>query len=226
MRARFVNESSGKGRLSISEVPERIANKFPILRTLNFALMSNALNMNGHNLMKGGKLDFIMVWNYLKRDAKWTKNLKETTEMLTEIAPLVGITKYLSLPREEKAELKSIEKAYRNPNLDYDYFKDAEIPRAEIEETDYVVRNDWGMDTPAFYRFTDEETGEPKRLASSEERNMLRMVYAIEHGSSDKGTYDTYMGAVPAIVGNIKKWGRSLDRTRDVDPDDFIGKND
>ena len=202
-------------RISISSVPEKLREKFPTLKTLSFGLLSNALNMNGHNMRSHGKLDYLKIWNFLRKDPMWKKNLKETQEMLNTIAPLVGIVKDLPLSREEKSELKSIEKAYQNPNLDYDYFKNAEIPASEIEDTDYVVRLDFGQVAPAFYRFLDEE-GNPKSLGYNGERNMLRMVFAMEHGSPERGTYDSYMGAVPAKVGFIKKHGRDFNKTRDI----------
>ena len=203
-----------KFRISVSVVPEKLRDKFPILKSLSFGLLSNALNMNGHNLMRGGKLDYSKIFNHLSKDPNWGKNFNKTKMMLNEIAPLVGITDFLPLTREEKKELKSIERAYRNPDLDYDYFKDAEINQNDIEDTDYVVRNDFGRTFPSFYRFLD-DNGTPKRLHTEEERNMLRMVYAMEYGNSDSGVYDDYMGAVPIIVGNVKKWGRSFDKTRD-----------
>ena len=214
MRAKKVNESKDN-RISISSVPQKLQDKFPILKTLSFGLLSNALNMNGHNLKSSGKLDYGKIWEYLRKNPQWKKSPRETQEMINTIAPLVGIVKDLPIVGEERSELKAIEKAYQNPNLDYDYFRNAEIPEDMIEDTDYVVRLDFGEVPPAFYRFLDEE-GNPKSIENSDERNMLRMVFAMEHGSPERGTYDSYLGAVPAKVGFIRKHGRSFDKTRDI----------
>jgi hypothetical protein len=224
MRKTKVKELMGQTSISISSVPKKISEKFPILKTLSFALLSNALNMNGHNLRTNGKLDYCKIYNFLKKEPRWKKGPRETQEMINIIAPLVGIVKELPVIGKERSELKTIEKAYRNPNLDYDYFKDSEIPEEMAEDEDYVVRLDFGEVPPAFYRLLD-ENGNAKSLLP-EEGNMLRMVFALEHGCPERGTYGSYLGAVPAKVGFIRKHGRRFDRTRVLESPDIIEKMD
>lgn len=219
MRAKTVNETlSGEKRLSISEVPGQMKDKFPFLRTLSFANLAEAINHNGHLFLSQGKLNYEKLWNFMRRKyPKWgNKSLNQTKQIIEEISPLVGIVDFLPLSREDRSEMKALERGY-NSDLSYDDFKNAEISQMESDENDIVVRDSDHRSEPAFYRFID-ETGAPKKL-NDHERNFLRLVYALEHGDEDATTWRNYLYAVPAYVGHILKYGKSFERTRDLPPD-------
>jgi len=133
-----------------------------------------------------------------------------------EAAPLLGITNYLKLPREEKNELKFVEKVHYG-EYPLEYYENAEIPESEAIDTDYAVRSmEEGETETAYYRFN--------KSIGEHGRNMMRAAYAYKYGNPEKTPWRNYLDARPATVGHIIKYNKSFSGTRgfgDFEKDEY-----
>jgi hypothetical protein len=197
----FLNESSF---IKFNRDTRGLKDEYPIFGTLSVAIILEALQRVNSSHFTGGKLDLSKFYPFLKKLRGYNKSFNEMKESIAEIAPVLGIVDQIRFSREEKSEIKFKEKAL-NGEVPITYFDEAEIPEDTIEDEDYVVRSMGGDTEPAYYRFD--------RELNQRERNLLRVSYALNHGNPGVSTWRTYLGAVPAKVGFIKRNNRSFERT-------------
>jgi hypothetical protein len=176
-----------------------------MFNSLSFAIILNALQSSlTPNVYTLGKIDLLKLYNFLKNKGYHYSFEKMKTDLLTA-APLLGITNYLKLSREEKSDLKFQERILSG-DINVDYYDSLEIPKDQAVETDYVVRNAYGDCEPAFYRFD-----KPNDM---HDINMIKAAFAIKCGNAEKSIWQNYMEARPAKVGHILKHGKSMEYTK------------
>lgn len=220
MATKFVLESLEKRKEYGQQEEERLKlrEEFPILKTYQYAIIANALQMMPRGVMVQNKLNYENFYNYIKdrgfggTSIKMKSILQDASQFLKlPGARKKGISSILSLSKEMKAELRFKEKVM-NDELDIRIFIDAEIDEIYKNEDDYVVRSMYPDTEIAYYRFTDEKDN--PRTLRPHEINMLRAAYSSEYGNPDKSNYRNYLDARPIIIKNQEKWGRGLESTR------------
>lgn len=203
--AESLNEALNEGALiKFGRSTQSLKDEYPIFKNLSVAMILEALQRANSTHFTGGKLDLSKFYDFLKKFRGYTKSFNDMKEVMTEIAPVLGIVDQIRFSREERSEIKFKEKAL-NGEVPIEYFDEAEIPEDTIEDEDYVVRSMGGDTEPAFYRFD--------RELNQRERNLLRVSYALNHGNPGVSTWRTYLGAVPAKVGFVRRNNRSFDYT-------------
>lgn len=197
----------------------KLREEFPILKTRQYAIIANALQMIPHGVIVQNKLNYENFYNYIKDRGFGGTSIKMKSILLDASqflklhgARKKGISSILpGLTKEMKAELRFKEKVI-NDELDIRIFIDAEIDEMYKNKDDYVVRSMYPDTEIAYYRFT--EKGNPRTLRPHE-INMLRAAYSSEYGNPDKSNYRNYLDARPIIIKNQEKWSRGLESTRE-----------
>lgn len=218
MKAKKVNEAlnENRGFIPFDRNPYDLKQEYPdLFGTLSFSIIANALQNNlTPNLFVQGKLDLNRFYNFISNFRGYQPSFEKMKENLMKAAPLLGITEYLKLTREEKSNLKFQERILSGEQ-DFEYYTDAEIPVEEATlPSDYVVRSMYGETEPAYYRFDKD--------LDLHGINMMKAAYAYKYGDPEKNLWRNYLDARPATIGHIQKHGKSVEFTQQYG--DFMEK--
>ena len=222
MRAQTVDQlnESAKSNFSISKISDEMKTEFKILTSIAFRSFSEVLNLKFKNLLgPNKKIDYKKLFGILKMTTHgsnypWNRDYKETINFTLGVAPMIGLIKWLpDLSKEEKAEMKNLEKLYTSDFNPAD-FSNAEIDERSVTSDDYWVRHigndtDISDDEGAYYRFEDKD-GKPRKL-NQQESNFLRLIYTQDHGTMDPGFKNSnayYMYVSVIKYKNAEKWNR------------------
>jgi len=197
--------------------PTELKTLYSIFNSVIFAVIANEIQTPSESTFTNKKLDLDKFYNYLK-----TKGFKysfiQMRDLVLEAAPILGITKYLKLSKEEKPEMLFAEK-YIYGEIPIGYFSECEILAEQaVLDSDYVVRSMWGETEPAYYRVKFSKDYKK----AEHERNLLRVAYIQKYGDPEKTPWRNYLDARPCSMGEIKKNGKSVNGTREIG--DFIEK--
>jgi len=200
MKAKFVSS------IPFKKNPSDLKGDYPIFGTLSWAYIANGLNNLMPDLFSEGKLELHRFYNFLRKTSPYDKGFDRMKDYLLQAAPLLGITKYLKLAKDERDQLKLQEKVYSG-EYSLDYYENAEIPAEIAEDNDYVLRSMYGETEPAYYRFD--------KGLTDHEINMMKVAYIYRYGDPEKTPWKNYLDARPIKIKNIEKHGKSVDRTRE-----------
>lgn len=185
-----------------------------IFGTLSFGIIANEIQVAPQNNFVNGKLDLNRFYNYIKSKG-FKRSFDDMKQLIMEAAPLLGITDYLKLSKEEKSDLKFREKYIYNKDFPIDYYEGAEIPGDRADRlTDFALRSAEGETETAYYRFD--------KPLSQHERNMLKVAYVYKHGDPTKTPWQNYLDARPVTLGHVQKFKKSVTNTKSTG--DFKGE--
>lgn len=187
-----------------------------VFSTLSWAHISGALQNAPDTTYTSGKIDPDKIYKWIKQYTPYNKDFKTFKNLLIEAMPILGLSKLFKFNKDERSAVSFQERFIYGDQADrpLDYYVDAEVPRDQAEETDKVVRDDYGKFEEAYYRFDHKLT--------PHDSNMLRAAYALTYGDGKPSPWKNYLDARPIYVYNARKPGKSFTQTRDLG--DFGGE--